>query len=602
MALPTNHNRDDSKKDTIYIDVDDEITTIIDKLQHAEQRIVALVLPKRASVLQSVVNMKLLKRSAENAHKNIVLITSEAGLLPLAGAVGLYVASNLQSKPLIPAAPILDGSTLAITAAGADVDADIEEFNPAAVADHSIGQLAGIDEAAGVSANHLSPLSNSVYSEPETIQLDDDDEAAAPVAATAGIAAVAADKAVKKRKNKSLNVPNFNKFRVGLILAILFIVLLGGGFAYANAVLPKATITISTNSSNVATNANLILDPSVKTIDLASATLPATIVSKQQTATQQVSTSGQKNNGSRANGTVMMSSQVCGSGVANASSPNSVPAGTGVSSGAKTFITQSSTTFPDTGTFKSGCVTYQANNSTDVTAQSAGADYNVAVTSFTVAGRNDVTAKSSNDFTGGTDNIVKVVTQADVDSATAKIASAANSDSGSSVKTSLSTSLQTSGYTAITASLHAASPVVTSSATVGDQADTVTVTQITNYTMYGAKAADIANIITTNVAKQIDPRQQQILSDGTTNAKYTVSTAVSSGPLQLSLSATSLAGPDLKTSTLASQLAGKKTGDVQTALKNIPGVTSVDIKYSPFWISSVPKKASRVNVVIIKAS
>ena len=59
------------QKDTIYIDVDDEITSIIEKLQNSPQRIVALVLPKRASVFQSVVNMKLLKRSAENSKKNI---------------------------------------------------------------------------------------------------------------------------------------------------------------------------------------------------------------------------------------------------------------------------------------------------------------------------------------------------------------------------------------------------------------------------------------------------------------------------------------------------------------------------------------------------
>src|SRR3954466_5799061 len=93
-------------KDTIYIDVDDEITGIIDKVEGAKQKIVALVLPKRAAALQSIVNMRLLKRSADNADKNVVLITSEGALLPLAGAAGLHVAKNLQSKPVIPASPL----------------------------------------------------------------------------------------------------------------------------------------------------------------------------------------------------------------------------------------------------------------------------------------------------------------------------------------------------------------------------------------------------------------------------------------------------------------------------------------------------------------
>ena len=70
------------QKDTIYIDIDDEITSIIDKIENASAKLVALVLPKRATMLQSSVNMKLLKKAADKAHKQLVLITSEASLLP----------------------------------------------------------------------------------------------------------------------------------------------------------------------------------------------------------------------------------------------------------------------------------------------------------------------------------------------------------------------------------------------------------------------------------------------------------------------------------------------------------------------------------------
>ena len=92
-------------KDVIYIDIDDEITAIIDKLRTSEARIVALVLPKRATVFQSSVNMKLLKKAADESKKRLVLITSEANLMPLASSIGLYVAKNLQSKPEIPLSP-----------------------------------------------------------------------------------------------------------------------------------------------------------------------------------------------------------------------------------------------------------------------------------------------------------------------------------------------------------------------------------------------------------------------------------------------------------------------------------------------------------------
>src|SRR3989344_1419410 len=102
--------KEDSKpakpsKDTVYVDVEDDITTVIDKVEGASEKIVALILPKRASVMQSTVNMRLLKRAADKAEKSVVLITSDEALLPLAGIVGLHTAKNLQSKPEIPEAP-----------------------------------------------------------------------------------------------------------------------------------------------------------------------------------------------------------------------------------------------------------------------------------------------------------------------------------------------------------------------------------------------------------------------------------------------------------------------------------------------------------------
>ena len=46
------------KKDVIYIDIEDDITTIIEKVKEAATSIVALVPPKRVGVLQSIVNLK----------------------------------------------------------------------------------------------------------------------------------------------------------------------------------------------------------------------------------------------------------------------------------------------------------------------------------------------------------------------------------------------------------------------------------------------------------------------------------------------------------------------------------------------------------------
>src|ERR1700732_4612877 len=130
----------ESHKDTIYIDIDDEITGIIDKLRGSSGKIVALVLPKRAAVFQSIVNMKLLKRAADDAKKNLVLITAEAGLLPLAGAAGVHVAKTLSSKPEIPSAPQTDDATEEMV----EETGDESEITAENAGDQPVGKLAGL--------------------------------------------------------------------------------------------------------------------------------------------------------------------------------------------------------------------------------------------------------------------------------------------------------------------------------------------------------------------------------------------------------------------------------------------------------------------------
>jgi hypothetical protein len=257
-------------KDILYIEIDDEITAIIDKVRSSDGRIVALVLPKRATVLQSIVNIKLLKRSAENAKKHIVLITSEASLLPLAGAVGMHVASSLQSKPAIPQV----GDAVIPPAGDTDEDFSVED-----AADKPIGQLAGVG-AAGVATSRAT-------GEPETIELDNE---TAPTGHSGGAlgAGAAASAAKKAKKDRKLAIPDFNKFRLGLIAGGGLLVGLLVFFYFAVFVLPAATITIETDSSDIRTNASLKLDPAATAVDVEDNVIPAKTEQKSQTGAQQV--------------------------------------------------------------------------------------------------------------------------------------------------------------------------------------------------------------------------------------------------------------------------------------------------------------------------
>jgi len=571
----------EQSKDTIYIDVDDEITGIIDKVRGSSHKLVALVLPKRAAVLQSVVNMKLLKRAADDDKKNVVLITSEAGLLPLAGAVGLYVAKTLQTKPALPTAPEQFTDTDSIDEP-VDVESEPTDFDPKEVSEKPVGELAGLPKESE------QPKSSSPLVPDETIDLNEDELAAAGTIAEAK----AENKKSKKGKDKKLKVPDFIRFRRWLILGVVALILLIVGFVLLAKILPKASISIQTNNSNINSTLTLNLSSSTKQLDPSSLTVPAVLQQVTKTNSQQVPTTGQQNNGTQATGTVAMTA--CES---TPSFPPDIPAGTGISVNGLTFVTQQDTSFSHNGTSNGSCFSYPAKNATSVTAQSAGSQYNVGPSTFTVAGRNDVTATSSTTFSGGTNNIINVVAQADIDKATGELAA----QDTSSIKAGLQTALQQEGLEPITSSFSTGTPSVTSAPSVGTQANTVTSTQTVTYTMFGVKQSDLTTLIEDNVNKQINTSQQKILSNGVSSATFSVLNQ-SNGQAQVSMQATSTVGSELNIAAIKKQIVGKKSGDVQSIIEQYPGVQSVQVKFSPFWVSSVPSNTSKTKITTLDKS
>lgn len=535
-------------KDTVYIDIDDEITAIIDKVKSSDKKIVALVLPKRASVLQSIVNMKLLKRTADDAKKSIVLITSETGLLPLAGAVGVHVAKTLQSKPAIPAAPKTADTPIAVN----QDDIDDVELDPA----KSVGALAN-DE--------------------DTIQVDNEDK---PV--DAGAAAATAKKAGKKK----IKIPNFDKFRLKVVLGVLALILLITGWFFAANVLPKATVTIRTDSSTVDTELQLTASPTATELNEEESIVPALNKELQKTDTEKVAATGQVDKGTKASGTVSLKNCTEADGTVT------IPAGTGLSNSNLTFVTTQAVTLPESS-FSGGGKCTTATKDVSVTAQNAGDKYNISGDrTFTVAGYSSVSGVDSSAMTGGTSNIVKTIAQKDIDTANQKIA-----DRSDDAKNELARQLEVDGYYALTETFASTAPAVTSTPNVDQEGSEVTVSSTATFTMLGIKKEDVAKLIEKNVEGKIDKSKQVILDNGLDNAQITLGEKKPTGEFMVTLRTNVLAGPQLDEQAIKDEIAGKKKSQSLNAIENRPGIESADISYSPFWVSSTPKKTDKITVV-----
>lgn len=83
-------------KKVLYIEIDDEITAIYDRLRQMRLKNLYLVVPKRAVLFQSIVNLKILKRKAEELGKNIYIVTNDNNGIHLASKIGLPVYDKLE--------------------------------------------------------------------------------------------------------------------------------------------------------------------------------------------------------------------------------------------------------------------------------------------------------------------------------------------------------------------------------------------------------------------------------------------------------------------------------------------------------------------------
>ncbi len=89
-----------SKKKIIYIEIDDEITTIFDKLKSVPHKEIYLMAPKRAALFHSIVNLKILKSKLADLGKELAIITHDPVGLKLITQAGIRAFDQLEADVL----------------------------------------------------------------------------------------------------------------------------------------------------------------------------------------------------------------------------------------------------------------------------------------------------------------------------------------------------------------------------------------------------------------------------------------------------------------------------------------------------------------------
>lgn len=543
----------DTKKDVIYIDIEDDITSVIEKVKSAKTPIVALVPPKRIGVLQSVVNLKLLQRAATTAKKRVVLITNDQALTGLAAGIAIPVAKNLQSKPEVPT----------LTAVKLDDD---EVIN---------GEELPVGELEKTADKPLELTGFTIPSEPGALA----GAAPAPFAA----------KAAARAPKKGSAVPDFDKFRKKLFIfggagALVLIFLIWAIFFAGSAIV---AITAKTNIVNI--SKPLQLRPDAK-LDAAQGIALAVVKETKKTASVTFTATGKKEVGEKATGTV---------GFENASGDvASIPAGTQVTtSTGLIFLTNSATTVPKaTLTFGNECGADHLCPGTanvSVTASGPGTRYNGATGS--VSGNFDGASGTLTGATsGGTDKTATVVSQGDIDKAKEQL----QAQDSSKLKTELQKQFdKTTVVIQESFAVELGNP--TSAPALDQEATTATLTAETVYRTVGIGRSDLRAIYDTYTKSQIGgDKNQKIYESGDETTTFT-QFAKTEGGFTVKAQAAAQVGPNIDDKALAAQLVGKRAGEIQQQIETIQGVEDVEVKLSPFWVTKAPQKADKITIKFV---
>lgn len=554
-------------KDVIYIDVDDDVTAIIGKIKNTKEKIVALVPPKRAGVLQSAVNLRLLDRMARNEKKQLVLITANQALVGLAASAQIPVAKNLQTKPEV--API--------AALKVDDGDDIIDGAALPVGEHAKTVRTNTESSA---PRQPIPVRTGGDIDVSGIDIEGEDVRTATAVKPAKSAGAAG--------RKSPKIPNFDTFRKKLIWIIgggaALVALLVWMFVFA----PAATIVITASTSPLPVNTEVKLGGTELTN--ANSKVISSIVQREEVEDAvEFEATGEKDVGEKASGTII---------ITNCDGPGfTLSAGTAFTApdGKVYYSTTSASVSSTTGSsfVCRGTGAGAGTGSVTVEAADIGSEFNAGSSSYRIGGISGDIYAQGGAMSGGSSKTVKVVTEDDVVKAQERLTEKSADEYRKLLEEKFTADqvvigesfFAERGETAVT-------PAIGQEAPDGEAKLSVK----TSFSIQAVAKTDLEEYLRSHLESALDnPEAQKIYGVGVEAASFANYRQGEDGSY-ITLTSTGRVGPKIEESEVKESARGKRYGDIQQSIQSIDGVQDVDVQFSYFWVTKVPNNTDKINI------
>ncbi|KKQ18045.1 MAG: hypothetical protein US31_C0011G0027 [Berkelbacteria bacterium GW2011_GWA1_36_9] len=530
----------------LYLEPDEEITSVIDKIKHSKVARLGLVVPREATLLQSVVNLRLLVKEAANLGKEIALITSDKIGRNLASKVGLPVFESVKNQQPIfqPPPPIINQQ-----------------------------EVIEIDDTPNVPKEEIKPRGFSVHHFQEK-------EKELPQQTRVKVAVPWQP----QKTPKEHDLKNIKKIIWPMITLVIILILIG-----AFLVLPKVQVKLKVQAENFEKTTDAQVSGTEAT-SLESKTFLGQLIDLNQEKEEKFTTTGKKNLGGKASGTITIYNNLDNSN-------HNFSAGAKLSSSSKTFVFKSNVTVPGAGVQSGRAVPGTAN--VEIEAENAGEEYNVKAGRFTIVGlpsgnQEFIYGQSSKDLTGGFSKVAQVVSQDDYDKAKNKLTT--------ELTDSLKKELQdkAGGLEVLENAIQIETASETSSAKVDSEAQDFTLKIKMRLREMVFERSGFDKFIISLLEKQIPSTQMISLGANDTISPQVKEKKYDSNLLTFDVRVSAKTSAKIDTEQVKNNLQGKSKQDATNYLNGLEGLSGFDFIYSPSWwpIKRIPSFARNLTVTL----
>ncbi len=555
---------------TIYIEVDEEITEVVDRIREEKAEEIFLVVPQKALLLQSIVNLKILKEETERLDKKVFIVTQDKIGRNLASRAGFVTRRSIDKRHIEKEIePVLRETAPSFyREEGSYKEETPEETGPEKITVSDI--IKSAKEARQREEREGRTVEVNIVRKP--LGKVEREKISSPL-----------EKFSSKSFRKKSLIPTFDR-KVFLIFFIATVVIAS---VIIFIILPKATVKILPLTQPLSLSVEVTASSDAQDINLNTYEIPAQVFSWEKEIKETFTATGEEEKGEKARGEVTIYN--------HGSETITIIAGTRLQAkNGMIFRTQDKVSVSGGSGKKPGTA------KVEVMADEGGEEGNIEPQKLTMIAlpketQNQIYARNEKAFSHGTSEKVIKITEDDVKNARENLQNKISEEARVALEEEIKKALPGGDYVFLDQAFKQEVKEIDLDKEIGTEADTFEATAkvLTKAIVY--KESDLKNLTMAEVDAVLEENKKIFEPHKEIRTEFK-EFDTSEEKMKLTVFLEAVVMERIDEIALKDELAGKRADEAVEFLKGQEGIKDAEVILSPFWVKKVPGIDKKVRI------